>query len=142
MYPVIWHSGAAYAVTIAAGWVGAAGAVAAGIAGGVPVLAVAGGVAVVFMALFTRSAVGKLRSGRPALTREGEMLVGDALRTPLPVAGTTYEIRPDHEGGWVVVLHNGGRALRLAPGGWRIEGERLTRQSVARVLGQLGLSAH
>jgi hypothetical protein len=68
--------------------------------------------------------------------------VGDALRRPLPIAGTTYEIATDYEGSWVVVLRHDGETLRLAPGGRRIDGERrATRDGVARALEQLGLSA-
>jgi hypothetical protein len=141
-YPVIRYSPTAYAV-LGAAWLGAGGVLVGGLVSGVVALTVAGAASIVFMALFTRSTLAKLRSGRPVLTREGDRLVGDALRTPLPVAGTTYEIATDYEGGWVVVLRHGGATLRLAPGGWRIDGERrATREAVARALEQLGLSAH
>jgi hypothetical protein len=79
---------------------------------------------------------------RPALDRDGDHLVGAALRAPLPIAGTSFDIRSDNQGGWIVVLHSGGQTLRLAPGGWKVPGEkRFTRAVAEQALLALGLTA-
>ncbi|HEV7750276.1 MAG TPA: hypothetical protein VGO71_01985 [Baekduia sp.] len=84
----------------------------------------------------------KLAAGTVALTREGDQLVGAELPEPLPVAGTTYEVRSDHSGGWLVVLRGPGRDVRLEARGWRLpDGRRTTRAEVATALADLGLSA-
>jgi hypothetical protein len=83
----------------------------------------------------------KLAAGTVALTREGDRLVGAELAEPLPVAGTTFELRSDHSGGWLVVLRGPGRDVRLEARGWRLpDGRRTTRAEVAATLTRLGVS--
>jgi len=100
-----------------------------------------GAACLLFAGLFWLGVRTKLSGGGPALARDGEFLFGGELRRPLPVAATTFEIQPDNEGSWIVVLRSGDATIRLAAGGWRIEGERFFTKAVAeRVLLDLGLA--
>jgi hypothetical protein len=96
----------------------------------------------VVVALFARGARDRLRGGRIALRRDGDLLVGHELKRPLPLAGTTFAIESDHEGSWVIVLDAGsGERVRLSAGGWALDGERfVTRKVAERGLLDMGLT--
>ena len=91
-------------------------------------------------AVFAYAFKPQLRGGATALARQGELLVGVALRHPVPIAGTSFDIQSDNEGSWVVVLFTQGRRLVLGPGGWKVEGEKkFTRAVAERELLAMGL---
>jgi hypothetical protein len=81
--------------------------------------------------------------GSVALTCRDGFLVGGELREPVPVAGTTFEIKSDYYGSWLILLHHDGQEVRLGAGGWRVEdGRRVTREVAERILLALGLTPH
>lgn len=108
-----------------------------------------GGIFAGCSALFWLAVRDKIKAG-PALTREGNMLMGGELPRPIPVEGSRFQIRDDYEGGWIVLLWAGESEFRLSPGGWTLEeefsgtGKSLgarwpTRKMVREALLQLGL---
>ena len=75
-----------------------------------------------------------------ALTRQGDLLIGGELPEPLPVAGATFSIVSEREGGWLVLLDAGGRKVRMQARAWSLpEGRRPTRSAVGAALTQLGI---
>ncbi len=132
--PVFRYSPLRYRLIIALGLLVFGGAVALGVTAAV--------VGLVLVALFALGVKDRLRGGGVALAREGDVLIGGELRRPLPVAGTTFAIEAVNEGTWIIVLRGSeGKAVRLSPGGWALEGERFVTKPVAeRALLGMGLS--
>ena len=83
--------------------------------------AIAGGAAgLVFAALLARGVWDRLRGGRIALMRDGDVLIGGELERPLPAADATFAIESDHQGSWVIVLSAGSEdPCASAPAGGR-----------------------
>ncbi len=102
------------------------------------------GIAVlIFLALLLRGVIDRVRVGGVALAREGDVLVGGELRRPLPANGTEFEMVPNWQGGWVLVLRHGDTRVRLRGdgGGWKIDGRRrVTKELLERVLLEMGLT--
>jgi hypothetical protein len=138
--PVIYYSAVAYRVAGATGLVVVCALLAYGIVKGQP-LNIAAGVAVLLVVGIVRHAYRrKLRGGAVALAREGDFLVGGELPHPLPISATTFDVVPDHQGSWLVVLRSGDDTIRLAPGGWKLPSKRIVDQAAAtHVLLALGL---
>ena len=118
----------------------AAVALAFGVSGGSGIAIAAGVGGLVFVGLFALGTKDKMRNPGPALTREGDLLVGGELDAPVPIAGTTFEIKTDYEGAFVIVLRGPWGSKRLASGGWKVGGERVTKPVADRVLRELGLT--
>lgn len=137
--PRIEYSWSVYAIVIAA-FLTSGALLAVGMLSGT-LLHIIGGVVFFLAAVgLTRLARHKLH-GEPALARESGMLVGGALREPLPLAGTTFEVKSDNDGSWVVVLFPAdGLRIVLAPGGWMFAGRPVRRRSAEAALRSLGLS--
>ena len=92
----------------------------------------AGAAGLVFVALFARGVWERLRGGRIALMRDGDVLIGGELKRPLPAADATFAIESDHQGSWVIVLSAGSEdPVRLSAGGWALDGERFVTKKVA-----------
>ena len=139
--PVARYASGRYRAAIAAGALCAGGLLVWGAAGGATAVAAAGAVGLLFVALFARATWDKASRGGCALARQGDLLVGGELARPLPVAGTTFEIASDHDGGWVIVLRHPSQTVRLGAGGWTTDRERfVTRAGAERLLLDLGLT--
>ncbi len=139
--PAIRYAAGRYRLIVLLGLVLTGGLLADGIMRADGALVVAAIAGLVLVALFGYSARAKLRPSAVALAREGELLVGGELSQPLMVAQTTFEVVPDHQGSWVIVLSGPEGTTRLGAGGWRVEGERLFTRAVAeRALVELGLT--
>jgi hypothetical protein len=136
----VLYSRARLAAPVAAGLLVGAGLLAWGVVQAVPAAIGGGAFALVLSGLFALATRGKRERGAVALARAGPLLVGEELDRPLPVAETTFELRSDFEGAWVIVLRCRGESARLASGGWRIAGERrITKQLARSTLLALGL---
>jgi hypothetical protein len=141
--PVARYSPVRYRVAIAIGALTAGAVLAWGASTGAPAAAAGGGAGLLFVTLFARAVWEKARGGGCALARDGDLLVGGELERPLPVDGTTFEIKSDYEGGWVIVLRHGDKTVRLGAGGWTTDRERLvTRGGAERLLLDLGLTPY
>lgn len=139
--PVVHYSPARYWMFIAAGSVIAVAALTYGVSQHQVIAAGTGILVLVFTALFWLGVREKVSGKGPALARDGDFLVGGELARPLPIAETTYEIKSDNQGSWIIVLRSGDATFRLGAGGWRVDGERFFTKAVAeRVLGDLGLT--
>jgi hypothetical protein len=94
----------------------------------------------VFAGLFTMSVKDKIKPGAIALARKGDLLIGNELRNPLPIAETTFEIKSDYEGGWWVILHHNNSSIRLGAGGWKVADRKLlTKDLVEKIFLSYGL---
>src|SRR2546423_809048 len=139
--PVVRYSPVRYRLVIAVGLLCVGGVLTWGVADRVPPAIAAGSAGLLFVALFARAVWGKIRGGGCALAREGDVLVGSELDGPLPIAGTTFEIESDYEGGWVIVLRRHDVTVRLGAGGWTTDRERfVTRAGAEQLLLDLGLT--
>ena len=95
-------------------------------------------IALVFAALFALSVRDRLRDSVVVLAREGDQLVGTALREePLAVDVTTFALESDHQGSWLIVLRAPGRTVRVSPGGLG-----LTKTETEQALLAMGLTRH
>lgn len=138
--PVIRYSSARYRLVIALGLLLVAPLLTYGVAQDQTLALGPGLMGVLLLGLFTLGVRDKLRGNGVALAREGDALVGGELERPLPIAGTSFEIVTDYEGGWVIVLRHGDATVRLGAGGWAVDGERLVTKAVAeQMLLALGL---
>jgi hypothetical protein len=136
--PVIYYSALAYRLAGATGLVVACALLAYGIVQGQALNVAAGLAVVVVVGIFRHRR--KPRGGAVALAREGDLLVGGELPHPLPISETTFDMVPDHQGSWLVLLRSGHDTIRLAPGGWKLRSKRIVDQAAARqVLLALGL---
>lgn len=97
-----------------------------------------GAIALVFAALFAFSIRDRLRGSVVVLTREGDRLVGSALRDkPLDANATTFALESDHQGSWLIVLRAPGRTVRISPGGLTV-----TKSAAEQALLAMGLTRH
>jgi hypothetical protein len=95
-------------------------------------------IALVFAALFAFSVRDRLRRSVVVLAREGDELVGTAVRgEPLRVGETTFALEPDHQGSWLIVLRAPGRNVRISPGGLAV-----TKTAAEQALLAMGLTRH
>ena len=141
--PVIRYSPARYRFFTATTAVLGVSLCAYGVARGETKTGLAGIAILMFLALLLRGVIDRLRIGGVALAREGEVLVGGELRRALPAKGTEFEIVPNWEGGWVLVLRHGDVHVRLRGdrGGWKIDGQRrVTKEVLEQVLLEMGLT--
>jgi hypothetical protein len=100
-------------------------------------------IALVFAALFALSVRDRLLRRVVVLAREGDRLVGSALREePLAVSATTFALESDHEGSWLIVLRSPGRTVRVSPGGLTVDQRRLTKTGAEQALLAMGLTRH
>lgn len=138
--PVIYYSALAHRLAGATGVVVACALLAYGIVQGQALNVAAGLAVLVVVGIFRHANRRKLRGGAVALAREGDFLVGGELPHPLSISETTFDVVPDHQGSWLVVLESGDDTIRLAPGGWKLRSKRIVDQAAARqVLMALGL---
>jgi hypothetical protein len=138
--PVIYYSALAYRVAGATGLVVACALLAYGIVQAQALNVAAGLAVVVVVGIFRHANRRKPRGGAVALAREGDLLVGGELPHPLPISETTFDVVPDYQGSWLVLLRSGDDTIRLAPGGWKLRSKAIVDQAAARqVLLALGL---
>jgi hypothetical protein len=139
----ITYSPRTFALAALSAVIGGVALLVTGLLTGTGIFMVIGVVALVFGLGFGYGTRDRIRGGVVALDREGDFLVGAAVKRPLPIAGTTFETVKGYESGWLVVLYSNGQRYQLAPGGWRVVGERrFTRAVAERALLALGLTPH